>query len=167
VLKDNNSQSQGMAMARLSDEIEHYLRQLLERSPHGYVDIQRSALAQRFDCVPSQITYVLMTRFSVDRGYLVEARRGGGGGIRVLQLQTHWQDLYQAAALSEAIDQDRALQLLKRAEEAGLLTAREASLAAVALRREVLGIELPERDALRGRLLRAMLTTILRPEGAL
>ena len=153
-------------MARLSDAIENYLRQLLERSPDGYVDIQRSALAELFDCVPSQITYVLMTRFSADRGYLVEARRGGGGGIRLVQLDTRWQDLYQAAVRTESIDQERAVQMLKRARDAGLLTAREASLVEAALRREVLGIDLPERDALRGRLLRAMLTTILRPEGA-
>lgn len=153
-------------MARLSDAIENYLRQLLELSPDGYVDIQRSALAERFDCVPSQITYVLVTRFSPDRGYLVEARRGGGGGIRLVQLATGWQDLYQAAARSESIDQERAVQLLKRAQDAGLLTRRELGLMEAALRREVLGIDLPERDALRGRLLRAMLTTILRPEGA-
>jgi transcriptional regulator CtsR len=153
-------------MARLSDVIEDYLRQLVERSPEGFVDIQRSALAERFDCVPSQITYVLMTRFSVDRGYLVEGRRGGGGGIRLVQLRTDLSGLYQAAAETESIDQDRALQLIKRAQEAGLMTAREAGLAEAALRREVLRIDLPERDALRGRLLRAMLTTILRPEGA-
>jgi transcriptional regulator CtsR len=155
-----------MTMARLSDAIENYLRQLLELSPDGYVDIQRSALAERFDCVPSQITYVLVTRFSPDRGYLVEARRGGGGGIRLVQLETGWQDLYQAAARNESIDQERAVQLLKRAQDAGLLTRRELGLMEAALRREVLGIDLPERDALRGRLLRAMLTTILRPEGA-
>ncbi len=153
-------------MASLSDAIENYLRQLLERSPDGYVDIQRSAVAERFDCVPSQITYVLMTRFSADRGYLVEARRGGGGGIRLVRLETGWQDLYQAASRTDAVDQERAIQVLKRARDAGLLTSREAKMVESALRREVLGIELPERDALRGRLLRAMLTTILRPEGA-
>ena len=153
-------------MARLSDAIERYLRELLERAPDGYVDIQRSTLAERFDCVPSQITYVLVTRFSVDRGYLVEGRRGGGGGIRLVQLRTDVAGLYQAASETEAIDQARATQLLKRAREAGLLTSREADMAEAVLRREVLAIELPERDALRGRLLRAMLTTILRPEGA-
>lgn len=153
-------------MARLSDAIEEYLRHLLERSQDGYVDIQRAALAERFDCVPSQITYVLVTRFSPERGYVVEARRGGGGGIRLVRLRTDWQGLYEAAAKTDSVDQDRAVQLLRRARDAGLLTDREAGLCESALRREVLAIELPERDALRGRLLRAMLTTILRPEGA-
>ena len=63
-------------MANLSDYIEDYLKKLLSLSSRRYVDIQRGELAQKFDCVPSQINYVLSTRFSLERGYVVESRRG-------------------------------------------------------------------------------------------
>lgn len=153
-------------MASLSDAIEGYLRQLLEQSPSGYVDIQRSSLAEQFDCVPSQITYVLMTRFTEERGFLVEGRRGGGGGIRLVQLRTDPLGLREALAAIDAVDQDRAEHVVDRARDAGYLTVREAAMVAAAVRREVLGVDLPERDRLRARLLKAMLITTLRPEGA-
>lgn len=70
-------------MANLSDFIEDYLRKLLLLSPRRYVDIQRGEVARKFNCVPSQVNYVLSTRFTVERGYLVESRRGGGGYIRI------------------------------------------------------------------------------------
>jgi transcriptional regulator CtsR len=58
-------------MASISDEIEVYIRKLLSQSDEGIIEIQRAVIAGRFDCVPSQITYVLMTRFTPERGYLV------------------------------------------------------------------------------------------------
>ncbi|MCL6562881.1 MAG: CtsR family transcriptional regulator [Firmicutes bacterium] len=151
-------------MARLSDEIEAYLLHLLESSPNRCVEIQRSELAMRFDCVPSQITYVLMTRFTSDRGYLVEGRRGGGGGIRLTRIKTDRQDLWEAIRGLEAVDQGRAQDVVHRAQEAGLLSEREARLIKNALRREVLQLDLPERDHLRARLLKAMLASILSTE---
>ncbi|MBX5468230.1 MAG: CtsR family transcriptional regulator [Firmicutes bacterium] len=151
-------------MARLSDEIEAYLLQLLESSPNRCVEIQRSELAVRFDCVPSQITYVLMTRFTSDRGYLVEGRRGGGGGIRLTRIKTDRQDILEALGGLEAVDQARAQDIVQRAQEAGLVREREANLIKNALRREVLQIDLPERDRLRARLLKALMTAALSAE---
>lgn len=66
-------------MGNLADRIEEYLKQILEKTTEGYIVLQRSELAGEFECVPSQINYVLDTRFTVERGYLVESRRGGGG----------------------------------------------------------------------------------------
>ena len=57
------------------------------------LEVQRSDLAQRFNCVPSQINYVMTTRFSPEHGYLVESRRGGGGYIRITQVRTDRQTL--------------------------------------------------------------------------
>ena len=72
-------------MARLSDMIEDFINALLNESD-GQLELQRNELADYFECAPSQINYVLATRFSVDRGYYIESRRGGGGYIRIIRL---------------------------------------------------------------------------------
>ncbi len=72
-------------MARLSDVIEQLLKEMMSESD-GSIEINRNELAQRINCVPSQITYVLSTRFTNGQGYLVESRRGGGGSIRIRHL---------------------------------------------------------------------------------
>lgn len=69
-------------MAKLSDLIEQILKQMIDEND-GVVEITRGELADRVNCVPSQITYVLTTRFTNGQGYLVESRRGGGGWIRI------------------------------------------------------------------------------------
>lgn len=153
-------------MASISDEIERYLRQLIDLSGGGTILVQRAELAERFDCVPSQVTYVLMTRFTPARGYLVEGRRGGGGGIRVMQLVSGHEDLAQLLEGLDAIDQARASDMVARALDMGFLTERESAIIQTALKRDVLQIDLPERDRVRARLLRSMLTTVLRPDDA-
>jgi transcriptional regulator CtsR len=69
----------------ISDLIEGFIRQSLEEAD-GVVELQRSDLAQRFNCVPSQINYVMSTRFSPEHGYIVESRRGGNGYIRITRV---------------------------------------------------------------------------------
>ena len=64
-------------MAQLSDTIERFIKELM--SEDAFIEVRRNELAQHFGCAPSQINYVLSTRFSVDHGYLIESRRGGGG----------------------------------------------------------------------------------------
>lgn len=145
-------------MASIADEIEVYIRHLIQTSPDGAIVIQRTQIAERFDCVPSQISYVLMTRFTPDRGYVVEGRRGGGGNIRVRKLDAEQQELAGLLHHIEAIDQARAFGLIVRVLEAGLISEREAGVMQSALKRDVLQIDLPERDRVRARLLRAMLT---------
>mgnify|MGYP003590808999 FL=1 len=69
-------------MAKISDLVEALIKQLIEQN-NGVIEITRSELADRVNCVPSQINYVLSTRFTNGQGYLVESRRGGGGWIRI------------------------------------------------------------------------------------
>ncbi|NLB77803.1 MAG: CtsR family transcriptional regulator, partial [Clostridiaceae bacterium] len=71
--------------ARLSDIIESFLKGLIIEE-EGAVEIQRNELANRFNCVPSQINYVISTRFTAEKGYYVESRRGGGGCISIKRL---------------------------------------------------------------------------------
>lgn len=75
-------------MANLSDEIEHMLKNLIKEN-NGMIEITRGELAEQVNCVPSQITYVLTTRFTNNHGYLVESRRGGGGWIRIRRIRNN------------------------------------------------------------------------------
>ena len=70
----------------ITDMIASFIHDALEEAD-GVLELQRSDLAQRFNCVPSQINYVMSTRFSPERGYIVESRRGGGGYIRISRVQ--------------------------------------------------------------------------------
>ncbi len=72
---------------RISDEIAAYILHIMENAQDGYAELQRNLLAEEFGCVPSQITYVLSSRFTPEQGYLVESRRGGGGYIRIRRVQ--------------------------------------------------------------------------------
>ncbi len=72
---------------RISDEVTKYLLELLEES-HGDIQIQRNELASSIGCVPSQINYVITSRFTPEHGYIVESRRGGGGYIRITRIKT-------------------------------------------------------------------------------
>ncbi len=69
----------------MSDMIEEYLKSVLMEE--GKIEIQRNEIAELFDCVPSQINYVINTRFTVQHGYSVESKRGGGGYIRIVKIQ--------------------------------------------------------------------------------
>lgn len=69
----------------MSDIIEAYLKSFLKNSER--IEIKRSDIAEQFDCVPSQINYVINTRFTQEHGYMVESKRGGGGYIRILKVE--------------------------------------------------------------------------------
>lgn len=77
----------------ISDLIAGFLQDCLDEAEDGVLEVQRSDLAQRFNCVPSQINYVMSTRFSPERGYIVESRRGGNGYIRITRVQVDRQTL--------------------------------------------------------------------------
>lgn len=69
---------------KISDSIESFISELLEAQ--SSVELKRNELASYFNCVPSQINYVIQTRFTTERGYLVESRRGGGGYVKITRV---------------------------------------------------------------------------------
>ncbi|MEO3947947.1 CtsR family transcriptional regulator [Gorillibacterium sp. CAU 1737] len=151
-------------MRNASDMIEQYLKNILMQSPTGVIEIQRNELAERFQCVPSQINYVISTRFTLEKGYIVESKRGGGGYIRIqkVQLSSHGMILdYVLGAIGDRIDQTSSEGLLYQLEEGGFITCREGSLIKAAMSRDVLYLKLPIRDEIRARLLKAMLLSLL------
>ena len=96
----------------ISDVIAQFINELLEED--STAEVQRSELASRFNCVPSQINYVISTRFSPERGYVVESRRGGNGYIRIRRVQSDPKliIMHTVNAVGSRVDQDTAGALL-------------------------------------------------------
>ena len=133
-----------MANKNTSDSIEAYIKALLAQA--GMAELKRSELADVFQVVPSQINYVIKTRFTESRGYIVESKRGGGGYIRIgkVQFSDHHQMLQDLAAnIGETISQQVFNDILQMLYEEKLLTQRETQLLLATTSDEVLG-----RDAL-------------------
>lgn len=78
---------------KISDSIETFIRELLEAQTS--VELKRNELASYFNCVPSQINYVIQTRFTTERGYLVESRRGGGGYVKITRVEFENNDMIE------------------------------------------------------------------------
>lgn len=150
-------------MRNISDIIESYLKQVIDSNGKGHIEIKRSELADQFQCVPSQINYVINTRFTIERGYLVESKRGGGGYIRILRVELHSKkDLLDEVMdqIGHSIPQVAAEHILIRLLEEEVLESREAKLIYAAMQRSSLPIALPARDELRAIILKAMLMTL-------
>nr|WP_235788529.1 CtsR family transcriptional regulator [Salipaludibacillus sp. CUR1] len=143
--------------------IEHYLKTILEGNREEVIEVKRSELAEQFDCVPSQINYVIRTRFTVEKGYMVESKRGGGGYIRIIKVKADNQlALFdQLIELSGSrVSQTAANNMIARLLEEEAVTQREANLMKSVMDREVIHIKLPFRDELRAQMLKAMLTAL-------
>ncbi|MDQ0209236.1 CtsR family transcriptional regulator [Alkalicoccobacillus murimartini] len=150
-------------MRNISDFIEQYLKSTLLKSGNELLEIKRSELAKRFECVPSQINYVISTRFTLEKGYIVESKRGGGGYIRIIKVETHEKsDLYDHLLhlIGPVIDQQTAENIVLRLFEEKAISKREANLMVSVLDRSVLKIELPYRDQIRSNVLKAMINTL-------
>ncbi|MDD4237501.1 MAG: CtsR family transcriptional regulator [Desulfotomaculaceae bacterium] len=152
-------------MSNISDLIEQYLKSLISNSPRDFVEIQRSQLAVRFSCVPSQINYVLTTRFSTGHGYLVESRRGGGGYIRIVKIpldQRAGLILDISELIGDAISQNDAEGMLGRLIEEELISLREARIMQAAVGRYPQLVEAQTQEHLRAAILKTMITAVLR-----
>ncbi|HDR4727289.1 transcriptional regulator CtsR [Bacillus cereus group sp. Sample62] len=150
-------------MRNISNIIEQYLKQVIDLSNNNVIEIKRNEIADRFECVPSQINYVINTRFTLERGFVVESKRGGGGYIRIIKVKLH-DDIDMIDQMLHMIDhsvaQGNAESMIIRLMEEGIITNREAKLMLSVLDRSVLSMDVPSRDELRARILCAMLRTL-------
>jgi len=151
---------------RLSDAIEQFIKTMLTQDEHE-VELKRNELAEYFGCAPSQINYVLATRFTPDHGYIIESRRGGGGYIRIFRMQqdTSQQLLYLLnERIGDAIDQLSASHLIQQMCEREIVTPNEAALMNAAVSQQALSLPVTTdmKNALRARILRTMLMEIAR-----
>ncbi|HHU51059.1 MAG TPA: CtsR family transcriptional regulator [Firmicutes bacterium] len=151
-------------MRSLSDLIEQYLREQLKKVET--LEIQRRELARMFRCVPSQINYVLETRFTINHGFLVQSRRGGGGFIRITRL--NWEPGEEFSEILEelleiGVSQEEAELILKRLIQTAVLEYEEAVLLNQVLQDVLIneaernGLGGEEQNQLRARVLRALL----------
>ena len=142
----------------MSDIIEAYLKKVLGQTDQ--IEIRRSEMADRFNCVPSQINYVINTRFTIQKGYLVESKRGGGGYIRIIKVKL----LDEAEMLDTIIDivgdsisENDANSVVQKLYEDKLVTKREAILMISSMSKSVLSLENSVEKIIRAQMLRAFL----------
>ena len=149
-------------MRLLSDTIESFIKTLLEDESTA-IELRRNELAEHFQCAPSQINYVLATRFTPDHGYIIESRRGGGGYIRIVRLKSSsreelLQSVYQRIGVSIGL-QD-ALRIIDHLRTEQIVTAGEAELMSAALSPQAVPLPLSMRDALCAGTLRSMILSL-------
>ncbi len=153
-------------MSSLAKQIEDYIKSLLEQETAGVVEIQRSLLSEYFHCVPSQINYVLSTRFTPVQGYMVESRRGGGGFVRIVSLQLGKDDDLQDAlmeAVGDALSQKDSEGLTKYLCQQGVISQREMQLLnAMFTDRVMRGVAKGQRDSLRASMMQQLLAVLNR-----
>ena len=156
-------------MNSLTKLIGDYIVTLFDHNEGSEIVLSRKDLAQRFGCVPSQINYVLRSRFSPEQGFLIQSQRGGHGFIRIMQLRftdcdeyaEHLEDL-----VGSVISEQDARRLLVRLQERDVIKPRERLLVEVALRnqdengRTLFDLPPYKRDAMRAELLKKILVSL-------
>ena len=147
-----------MRFKNTSDYIEAYIKAILEQS--GMVELQRSQLADTFQVVPSQINYVIKTRFTESRGYLVESKRGGGGYIRIgrIEFSNHHEMLRDLLySVGEEVSQVVFEDVLRLLFEQDLLTSQEMNLLVAMAPDRILG---EEANLIRANMLKQLLQEV-------
>ena len=149
---------------RLSDSIEQFIKELLSQESTE-VELKRNELAEYFGCAPSQINYVLATRFSPDHGYLTESRRGGGGYIRIVRVvQAGSQRLMYLVndRIGDSLEEEECIRLISQLKEQRIVTADEAALMASSISSRALAVPVPDalKNAMRAKMMKSMLMTI-------
>jgi len=149
---------------RLSDAIEQFIKEMMLEEQNT-IDLKRNELAEYFHCAPSQINYVLSTRFTPDHGYVTSSQRGGGGYIRIVRIvrgeKEHMQYLLNDR-IGDSISAAEAQLLCAQLAERGFITQNDALMMAAATSASALTVPVPEgvKNALRSRILRSMLLAL-------
>ena len=149
-------------MARLSDVIEQFIKDLLNEKEEE-LQIQRNELADYFNCAPSQINYVLTTRFTYDKGYIIESKRGGGGckQKKKVSFDNKLSRLKKILEyIGNGITYHKAVALLESLYEAELITERELAIIKLTVNDRTLSSG-GDRNKLRADILKSIISIIL------
>ncbi len=149
-------------MSLLSDSIEEFIIQLLQEN--GATHLKRNELAQRFSCAPSQINYVLTTRFSPNRGYSTQSRRGGGGYIRIVRINADRANYVAAlidSEIGESINIRRAAELIEGLHHMGFLEANVKEIILAAISNKALKGVVEGQNELRAQILKEILYKVI------
>ena len=147
----------------VSDIIAEFIDDMLSEMG-GKAELQRAELASRFNCVPSQINYVISTRFSPEHGYIVESRRGGGGYIRIsrVSMEPEMMIMHTVNVIGGRVDMNTATALVANLRQTGAIGNIEAKLILSAIGENALRpAQREERDSLRASIMKQMLINIL------
>ncbi len=147
----------------LADQIAKMIEEMLEQSG-GSLELQRNEMAGRLGCVPSQISYVITSRFTPERGYVIESRRGGGGCIRIVRKQMHRDEylMHFFYAVGDALEEREALAYVRNLQDRAILSPKEAKLTAAALSDGALSNLPPAaRPTVRANIFRHMLLSLI------
>ena len=147
---------------KISDVIEQFLMEMIDQY-QGEIEIQRNELAGKFNCVPSQINYVIATRFTAENGYVVESRRGGGGSIKIRKVQMTKSNymMHIINSIGNSINQLTAEVIVKNFYENGYISKREAELMLAALSDKSLQVPQPQKDLIRANIFKNMLVKLI------
>ena len=139
----------------ISDRIEAFILELMKQEREEQLRIQRNELAQLFGCVPSQINYVISTRFSPERGYAVESRRGGGGYVTIRKLPKERVQIYTA----DAATAEQAEKLIAQLSDMRVIDKKIAAVMRAAVLADIFE-EISGADKVRAGILKSMLKTL-------
>ncbi len=147
---------------RMSDVIEDFIKDLFDEDQSDLIEIQRNELAQHFNCVPSQINYVISTRFKPSQGYYVESKRGGGGNIKIKKITNAKSDyiMHIINNIGKTITTNDIDILISDFLTYNIITSQEAKLLKVATSDNVLKLDKDIKDEVRARIFKNMLLNI-------
>lgn len=147
---------------RLSDVIENFIKDLMQEAD-GAIEIQRNELAEYFNCVPSQINYVIATRFNPNQGYYVESRRGGGGNIKIKKINITKSNylMHIIASMGDTISMKEVDIFINNFLLNNIITEKEAKLMKAVTSDNVLTVSPSVRDALRANIFKNMLVNLI------
>ena len=153
---------------RLSDTIESFINAMIQEDTPE-VELKRNELAEYFHCAPSQINYVLATRFTPDHGYVTSSQRGGGGFIRIVRVRQSGGDHLNYLLnerIGDSLDAQSAQVLCGQLAERKVVTPAEAQMMAAAVSPQALSVPMPEamKDALLAKIFKCMLLSVMQQE---
>lgn len=146
---------------RISDIIEDFIKEMFDET--DFIEIQRNDLAQQFNCVPSQINYVISTRFKPSQGYYVESRRGGGGHITIKKINITQSNylMHIITSIGDNLTSKEVDIFISNFLSDGIVTKKEAKLLKVATSDNVLNVPIEIKDMLRARIFKNMLINLV------
>ena len=146
---------------RMSDMIEEFIKELFTEKD-DYIEIQRNDLAQQFNCVPSQINYVISTRFKPSQGYYVESKRGGGGHIKIKKINITKSNYFMHIInnIGDSLTSQEVDIFISNFLSYQMVTETEAKLLKVATSDNILKLSQPTRDQIRASIFKNMLINL-------
>ncbi|MEN8077077.1 CtsR family transcriptional regulator [Clostridioides difficile] len=150
-------------MARISDIIAQFINDMIEDEKNKEVMIQRNELADKFNCAPSQINYVLTTRFTTEKGYMIESRRGGGGYIIIKRVEYNNKEKQLDAinkAIGNSLTYSSAILLIEHLYDTDLITKRELEIIKISINDRTLASS-DDKNRLRAEILKGIIMVIL------